>query len=106
MCAGSPRVGSPKGVEGETADFPLESVTQTVGVARDTEDLVAIGPIIRLGGHADVAVRPPVEPPEELGRAKPQPARSSLALGRHVEGLGLEERIRLLPEANLARLSE
>ena len=51
-----------------------------VGVAGDAEDLVAVGPVIRLGGHADLDGRPLVEPPEQLGRPKPQPALAGLAL--------------------------
>ncbi len=76
------------------------------GVAGDAEDLIAVGPIIGLRGHADLDGRPLVEPPEELGRAELQPALDRLAPRRHVDRLGLDECVRLLPEPNLARVAE
>ena len=47
-----------------------------------------------------------VEPPEELGRPKAPPLLRGPPPGRHVERLGLDQCVRLLPEPDLAGLAE
>ena len=77
--AGQPGIRSPEGVEREAAQVALEPLAQPVGRAGDAEDLVAVGPVMGLRGHADLDRRPLVEPPEELGRAERQAALASPA---------------------------
>src|SRR5262249_23018554 len=47
-----------------------------------------------------------VEPPEELGRAEGPPALPSQPPYSHVERLGLNQGVRLLPESHLAGLAK
>ena len=97
---------SPEGAERERAEVALEPVGQALGRAGDAEDLVAVGPVIGLGGDAEIDRRSLVEPPEELGRAEGPAPLGGPPTCRHVDRLGLDQGVRLLPEPDLAGLAE
>src|SRR5262249_22309681 len=98
--AGQPRLRPPEGEEGERAEVLFEGGGQPLRRAVNPEDLVAVGPVIRFGGYADLDGGPLVEPPEEFGTAEPRPAAG--VAGGLVDWLGLEQAVGLLPEADFA----
>ena len=69
----------------------LKALAQAMRLAGDTEDLVAVGPIMRLRRHADLDLGPLVEPPEQLGCPETPAALVGLALGRDIQRLGVQE---------------
>ena len=78
-CRAGPRSGPRRCETGTRPSFCSSRSHRPSGVAGDAEHLVAVGPIIRLGRHADLDRRPLVEPPEELGRTEWQPSRRARA---------------------------
>src|SRR6516225_4297543 len=61
---------SPEGVKGKRSQRLFQAVGQALGCAVDVEDLVAVGAVVRLGGHAEIDLSALIEPPEELGASK------------------------------------
>jgi hypothetical protein len=61
---------------------------------------------VRLRCDRDIDFGPLVEPPEELGAFEQPPSIDRPASGRRVNGLGPNQAVGLLPEADLVRIAE